>query len=440
MKIQATALPAEITFGSWGRALWVTAANSGYEKTKDDGSKSWENTVVTDIHQSWGGDAPRVGLAVGASTETVGFNVDFRSNGFDGITQGDNAYIWIKPLEMVKLSVGKMDDGTAATGAGFGLWDWDRLGCVNNGAGDGWTFGKYFQNNGVNVQVTPIEGLLVGLAVPLKLNEKEHEVATITKDDDSTENYQVGTLEDAWLNSAFVVAYDIQQVGTVKAALKLHHVDSKTKYIWNEDEGPELDFDDDGNFTGKFKTETTAEYYKDKDKKDVKTWCNIAAAFDLVSVENLFASVGVEIPTLNTKPILANAYACYGVSEQLAIHALLGTQINKKDEKESAKKDKYETGLGFNVGVGVDFSLEESILLQADVRYANGVYMASTSADNKDNLTLGVGAAKLFSNGSLGIAFEGSTNGYGRYSYEKEKDGSCKAFAWEIPVRFQYSF
>ena len=51
--LAATALSAEITFGSWGRALWVTAANAAYENGKDDkGNIKYYETIVTDVHQS----------------------------------------------------------------------------------------------------------------------------------------------------------------------------------------------------------------------------------------------------------------------------------------------------------------------------------------------------------------------------------------------------
>ena len=60
--------------------------------------------------------------------------------------------------------------------------------------------------------------------------------------------------------------------------------------------------------------------------------------------------------------------------------------------------------------------------------------MANTSADKSDCLTFGLGVEKNFSNGKIGIAFEGATNGNGRYTYEDN------AFAWEIPVKVEYFF
>ena len=399
--LAASALPAEITFGSWGRALWVTAANA-YDG-KDD-------TVVTDVKQSWGNEAPRTALSVRGNSDNVGFMLDIFGNGWNGASLGDNYNIWVKPIDPLKISVGKMDNTTLRNDAVFGLWGWDRIGAV---AGqEGWTFGGYMQSTGVNFEITPVEGLYIGVALPLDLNGTDsHTVYAVKKDDGTYESdpYTHRSLADAWLNTAVVGGYNIEGVGTVKVGLKLNHgldtIDADNKIAY---------------------------YYRDKDGKDVETWCQIAAAFDLTAVENLFVSVGARINTLNTVAHEVNAYARFAATEQLAIHAIVGSKINANDSKDG-KKD-YDA-LGFTAGAGVDFALDGGLGLFADLRYANGIWKSGTSADNSDTFTLGAGVTKGFSNGVIGIAFEGTTNGKNSYSH-KDAD----AFAWEIPVKFEYWF
>ena len=392
--LAATALSAEITFGSWGRALWVAAANA-YDPS-DDSSQ-----IVSDVHQSWGGDsAPRTALAVAGNSDNVGFALDIHSNG-TSLGQGDNALIWVKPIDIVKVSVGKHDQNVLRGDGCFGLWNWDRIG--NVAGQEGWTFTDYLDVNGVSIVATPVEGLTLGAGIPLKLDHKanwdyatyndESEYAGIKKDGSSTLSgiYAHG--------AAYVGAYNIEGVGTVKAALK----------------------------TLPKKTVGTEE----------KSQTEIAAAFDLTSVENLFVSVGARINTLkeaNTQVI--NAYARYGVNEQLTVHALVGTNLNGTD----AKEGKADGQLGFLAGAGVDYNLDGGIALFADVRYANGIYCKGTSADNSDSLTLGAGVTKGFSNGLIGIAFEGATNNGGRYVLKPNDDGVYNAFSWEIPVKFEYWF
>lgn len=387
--VAGAAMADGITFGSWGRGLWNVAANSG-----DD--------VVTDMHQSWGELAPRTGISVSGSTENVGFAVDMFANGAGIslgdkalISLGDNALIWVKPIEQIKIVAGKKDQNELRGDAAFGLWSWDRIGAVNAMVLEGWTFPDVFDGNGVAVIAYPVDGLTVGAGIPLSLS-----VAG-------------ATLEDTYAHGAnYAAAYAIDGIGTIKAA---------------------------------YMTKATA---KDKDSKD-KDYGEIAAAFDLTMVDGLYASVGAQIPTahvfttydplgLNLKdaPTVVNAYARYSL-DALAVHLAVGTKLNTFDKNKDKREDRFDGNLGFAIGAGADYSLDNGIGFFGDVRYANGVYMKNTSADKSDCLTLGLGVEKNFSNGKIGIAFEGATNGkngYGRYTYEDD------AFAWEIPVKVEYCF
>lgn len=377
--VAGAAMADGITFGSWGRGLWNVAANSG-----DD--------VVTDMHQSWGGAAPRTGISVSGSTENVGFAVDMFANGANGIDLGDNALIWVKPIEQIKIVAGKKDQNELRGDAAFGLWNWDRIGAVDKMGLEGWTFPDVFDENGVAVIAYPVDGLTVGAGIPLSLSGAG------------------ATLENTYAHGAnYAAAYAIDGVGTIKAA---------------------------------YMTKATA---KDSDLKD-KDYGVIAAAFDLTMVDGLYASVGAQIPTahvffepkslddkLKDEPTVVNAYARYSL-DALAVHLAVGTKLNTFDLNKTKKEDAADGNVGFAIGAGADYSLDNGIGFFGDVRYANGIYMANTSADKSDCLTLGLGVEKNFSNGKIGIAFEGATNGNGRYTYEDN------AFAWEIPVKVEYCF
>lgn len=382
--VAGAAMADGITFGSWGRGLWNVAANSG-----DD--------VVTDMHQSWGGAAPRTGISVSGSTENVGFAVDMFANGANGIDLGDNALIWVKPIEQIKIVAGKKDQNELRGDAAFGLWNWDRIGAAGAMELEGWTFPDVFDGNGVAVIAYPVDGLTVGAGIPLSLEGTG------------------ATLENTYAHGAnYAAAYAIDGIGTIKAA---------------------------------YMTKATA---KDKDGKD-KDYGVIAAAFDLTMVDGLYASVGAQIPTAHVftslditdpmkpkvtdVPTVVNAYARYSL-DALAVHLAVGTKLNTFDMKKVMEGDDAASDgqVGFAIGAGADYSLDNGIGFFGDVRYANGIYMANTSADKSDCLTLGLGVEKNFSNGKIGIAFEGATNGNGRYAYEDN------AFAWEIPVKVEYCF
>lgn len=378
--VAGAAMADGITFGSWGRGLWNVAANSG-----DD--------VVTDMHQSWGGLAPRTGISVSGSTENVGFAVDMFANGANGdeekgitkgITIGDNALIWVKPIEQIKIVAGKKGQNELRGDAAFGLWNWDRIGAVNAMKLEGWTFPDVFNGEGVAVVAYPIDGLTVGAGIPLSLSGAG------------------ATLENTYAHGAnYAAAYAIDGIGTVKAA-----------YMTKAD-GTSRDA-----------------------KKDSTSYGVIAAAFDLTMVDGLYATVGAQIPTASVNEFdstIVNAYARYSL-DALAVHLAVGTKLNTVDNSKT-DDSKYDGNLGFAIGAGADYSLDNGIGFFGDVRYANGVYMKNTSADKSDCLTLGLGVEKNFSNGKIGIAFEGATNNKGRYPL-KDND----AFAWEIPVKVEYCF
>lgn len=368
--VAGAAMADGITFGSWGRGLWNVAANSG-----DD--------VVTDMHQSWWGAAPRTGISVSGSTENVGFAVDMHANADQGISLGDNALIWVKPIEQIKIVAGKKDQNELRGDAAFGLWNWDRIGAVDKMGLEGWTFPDVFDSNGVAVIAYPIDGLTVGAGIPLSLSGAG------------------ATLENTYAHGAnYAAAYAIDGIGTVKAA-----------YMTKAD-GTSRDA-----------------------KKDSTSYGVIAAAFDLTMVDGLYATVGAQIPTASVNEFdstIVNAYARYSL-DALAVHLAVGTKLNTVDNSKT-DDSKYDGNLGFAIGAGADYSLDNGIGFFGDVRYANGIYMANTSADKSDCLTFGLGVEKNFSNGKIGIAFEGATNGNGRYTYEDN------AFAWEIPVKVEYFF
>lgn len=377
---------ADISFGSWGRGLWITAANSG------------DGDIVTDVHQSWGGDAPRTALAVSGDSDNVGFKLDIHSNA-SGIKQGDNAYIWVKPIDQVKLYMGNMDVNALRGDVAYGLWNWDRLGTVSDGnianvGGEGWTFPPFVKGSGVSIQATPVEGLTLVADIPLNL-------------DGTSKKFS-----DTYGRSAkYAAAYDIKDVGTFKLGLETKPRATKSG-----------------------ETES---------KENVQ----IDVAFDVSAVENASISVGARIPTLSgatdqgyKMPVvtLGGSYK----ADALTAHLLAGVAINAADKKENK-----DDALGFSFGVGADYDLGEGLGVFADVRYANGIWQNSSSADHMDSLVFGLGVEKGWSNGKIGIAFEGATNNGGRYplknAYFDENDkflGVGEDFSWEIPVKFEYWF
>lgn len=375
---------ADITFSSWGRGNWVVAANQ--INAKGDG-----NDIVTGSRQSWGGANPRTGLDVHGNGDVAGFELQIFSNG-TGISQGDNAYIWVKPVEQVKISLGKHDVNTFRGDACFGLWDWLRIGTVSGKfESEGFTFDKT-DKTGVEIKATPIENLELFAAIGLDIDGKKAAKLTDTLGRDSV----------------YALAYTLPELATIKLGLF---------------ERGKVAKDNDG---------------EEKDQNIIEV------AADVVAVENLFFSLGAKIPMViqNDKnqgdKVQVNAYARYKATDELTAHVKLAATFCDTDAKKVAEDGPDKTGkaVGFAFAVGADYAIDDTLTAFADIEYATGVYQSGSSADNNDCFTLGLGVWKNIGPASLGVAFEGATNDKGVYKvYE-----AGKGFSWAVPVRFQYGF
>ena len=397
----ATAAFAEgITFGSWGRALWIVGSVA---------DEAGDNAVTSWLGQSWGGASPRTALAVRGSSDNVGYALDIHANGADW-NLGDNALVWIKPIEMLKITFSGKDDTNLLRGdACFGLWNFDRIGTVSTAGGsEGYIFPALL-NRRVSLVATPIEGLTVGYGFDCAIGD-----LTPGVDEDRFVD-QIGR------HSGFAAAYSIANIGTVKVGF----------------ETLGKGYDKEGGIDG--------------NRKDA---FQIDAAFELTMLEKVYAAIGTKIPlggtfgkysdlysdgnlyVANEKPVYVNLYTKLSLIDNLAINIIGGLMLNSKDTKEGDFK--ASGALGFRFGVEGEYSLSNGIGFFAQVEYANGIWMASNSDDNNDCLTFGLGATKGFSNGVIGVAFEGTTNGYGRYG--NKVMANADDFHWEVPVKLEYWF
>ncbi len=148
----ASAAFAEISLSGWGRGLWAPV---GY----DGDLKMTHGT-------SWG-DAERIGVTVAGNSENIGFAFAFHADGGD-IGIHDIAYVWAKPWDWLKVTIGKIQDDTLRVNANFGQFKWLRTGAGNAGEDitfqrfggyDGYKCGGDF--NGAEIALTPVDGLYI---------------------------------------------------------------------------------------------------------------------------------------------------------------------------------------------------------------------------------------------------------------------------------------
>ena len=395
--LTATSAFAEITFGMWTKAVLVPVANDGED-------------YKAGLTQAWGGAARTAGLSVAGVNEegTAGYTFEIRDQaGEDKINHGDRSVLWVKPIDMVKLSVGYFDDGDNGfrQGSGFGVWDWLRPKNTTDlfFNGDDAIMDKK-SGDGFIAEILPVDGLKVMANIPfLKTGTYIQDAYDIYK------KTQIGA------------AYTIDGTGTLKV-------------LW----------------TG------VSEESKIADKKYDYTG-KIGVAFNLTAVENLNLAIGAKFDIVDEdykvddSDFSKKSFGEWGGAKNKAYFALnAGYQVSDAMKFSLAGGVKLFKESGFDprwgIGAGVDYVVMDGLTLNTDVRYISETKYSKDGKklDGKDDaVSFLVGVSKGFSNGSLGVGFEGITNGIGFSEIPAGKDDKGKAhdgFMWCVPVVLTFSF
>ena len=311
----ATSAFAEINIGSWNRGVFVPFHYDGDKVLSFEGP-SW------DVGSTGG---VRTGLGFSASSENAGMVFDIHGNTGAAIAMGDNAYTWVKPVDMLTVKFGKMDNNWGRLDHCFGTWDgWRFSNSVTRGEG----IGGVERQKGLGAEVTlqPVEGLVI-----------DYE-ANFTGD-----NHAYDVL---WESSSTMIGYQAD-FGFVRAIINGQQ----------------------------------AQKYKNKADEDTKPAAIIGLAADITAVENLTLKVGASFPTnltgysetksetfyyLDTKdggiksdktkasvsyPTIKAAVGADYALDVATIHA----QVNLDVLPKKFKAEEVELGnIGLNIGAGVD--------------------------------------------------------------------------------------
>ena len=405
--LTATSAFAEITFGAWLRVITSPVASTGED-------------IIAGVENSWGWGARTARININGTSEDgkAGFVMGVYNDFESGLGPGDDAYLWVKPVDTVKVSVGKFDSPTNGLRGDFcyGSWNWLRpFNWVYDG--EGLTFDGIWRK-GLMVEADPMDGLHAFAVIPMSSS--------------------YASAEEVYRNSQVGFGYAIEGVGKLKAQFIGDY-----SYTTKED-------------TGK----------KGKDK----TTGQIGVAFDLTSVENLYVTVGARfgIADKDYRPdylkMAFTAGASYQVSEQMKF-SVDGGYLQYQDDC-TLRNDEAVDNVFF-VGAGVDYTIMDGLSLAADVRYmsnAKGVNTKDADAVKnwkgygKDHdegaISFLVGVNKsVGSNGSIGIGFQGATNNCGlvtndgsgivggkSYTAGEADNTDNDNFVWAIPVSVSVFF
>ena len=376
--LTATSAFAEITFGAWLRTLTAPVASNG-EDTVVGTANSW----------GWGARTARIDINGVSEDGKAGFAMNVFNDMSMDISAGDRAVLWVKPVDMIKISVGKYDSPDNGLRGDFCYGSWNWLRPYNWGFdGEGLTFDGIWRK-GMMIEADPIEGLHAFVVIPM---EDANADSYYKKAEDTYRNVQIG------------FGYAIDGVGKLKA-----------QYIG------------DDSYT------TDAE----GDRDETKTTGQIGVAFDLNAVENLYVTVGARfgIADKDYRPdylkMAFTAGASYQVSDAMKFSVDGGY---KQYQDKTVGKDGDKKDNEFFVGAGVDYTIMDGLNLAADVRYKNIGY-GKEGDDGAISFLVGVNKS-VSSNGSLGIGFQGATNGCGFVQSGGKGLVADEAddFVWAIPV------
>ncbi len=306
----ATSAFAEINIGSWNRAVFAPVAYNGDTLISAEGP-SWGLTDVGGV---------RTGLSFSASSENAGMVFDFHGNPGKEIAMGDNAYTWVKPVEMLTIKFGKMDNNWGRLDHCFGTWNYWRF---SNDLSVGEGLAGVVRQNGLGAEVTlqPVEGLVIDYEANFNKDESKGQ-----------DNHAYDVL---WESSSTMIGYNAS-FGFIRAIINGQQ----------------------------------ATTYKAKDT-DTKPAAKISLAADITAIENLTLKIGATIPTVLTKKdsnIQFGVGADYNL-DALALHANVTAAILAK--KINSDLD-YELGaFGVKAGVGIDYAFTDAWKLVTDVRFAS---------------------------------------------------------------------
>ncbi len=415
-----------ITFGAWLRALAAPVANDG-DETIAVGANSW----------GWGARTARLDISAVAPDGNAGFNMHVFDDMNNGLGMGDEAILWVKPLDIVKVSYGKHENNVLRGDACYGSWNWLRPNDAWVTGGEGYLM-SHNHSTGLMAEITPMEELYVQVFAPI--NTKAVKAGTVYK------NLQAGF--------AYTVPGTVKIKGQYigKGASKTDAVDP-TAGVWKDKDGDvytgDFDADSDGTVTYEEIQDALAAGYtytpgsEGSDETPANSNCTLEAEVDVLAVEGLTAGLGFQYNVVKDgKDLMADKmkvalYAAYQVMPELKVSASGAYYMNY-----DSKVDPM-----FDAGVGVDYDLGDGLAANADVRYRSKTGYDGTKDKDSDNLAFSVGLVKsVSSNGSIGVAFQGITNSGslagtadGTGVIGKTKDGDVK-FVWAIPIALSVWF
>jgi hypothetical protein len=180
LALVATSAFADVSWGAWCR--------TGLDLVSITGT----NDPVMSVNPGWA-NGNRIGLSFSGTGKEFGFNVNVDTNGGNAVAVGDQAKLWWKPADFLKLEIGKIQvDNLRGSASSMNF-----SGAYGAG-GEDEIFQRLYPKMGLAIELTPVEGLFAAYAI------------------DATTTYPTLLANDL-ARSQFQVGYTIKDIAMIRA-------------------------------------------------------------------------------------------------------------------------------------------------------------------------------------------------------------------------------
>ena len=244
--------------------------------------------TVTAAGNSWGYGARTARLNVNAKSEdgTAGFSMGIYNDVSMSLSAGDEANLWIKPHDMVKVSYGKYDNNTLRGDLCYGSWNWLRPtsswiaedeGLLMSGNGA----------TGLMAEITPMENLYIQVLAPI--------TTTQTKADETYKNLRGGFAYTIPGTAKIKAQYIGKGKGSVdKKDATPAYIEFMRQRIYESDSMNAAALKNATKEGEEFEGWTYHEAEAAVKKADGNSDCTFEAEVDVLAVENLFLGLGFQ--------------------------------------------------------------------------------------------------------------------------------------------------
>lgn len=375
---------AQVNLSSWNRVNFIPAAYNGNQVVAGEG-ENWAGTNFTGVTGT-----TRVFFS--GDTKNAGFHMEvftISSVGGSKLALGDPNYVYAKPFNWMKISLGQLSSDLGRGNVTFGMFDhgW-RVSAATGDTCEDTTFSQLAKAN-YDVVLTPMSNLWIQYAGKVKANDESYHTL--------------------YNQAKLAVGYNIPGVGL-----------ARVQYL-----GRENTKDING---------------------DVVKYGVVEAALDLTAVQNLWVTMGVKVPTnfetwtgegngSGHTPVKAAIGANYNLYP-VVLHALIDTRFVEFSGMSNNKAEFND--FGYAIGLGCDIKLNDKYTVITDLRMRSDVYnrqfaAAADALTTRGDAAAYVGISQSLSNGILDLGFQVAGNGAGPFVTnvaDKKYD-----MTWAIPLQ-----